>query len=105
MKTTIITALASLAVGAALYCAGCSKSDSVSQVDSKPFEAAIADYLQSKSFGMKIASVERIDQHGDMATVVCKMQEAEGTYELKVTWEFSCRRSDGSWQVESHAAK
>lgn len=88
MKLTnrpIITGLTALALGVALCCAGCSKKTETQPVDTKPFEAAIADYLQNNSFGMKIASVQRIDQKGDTATAVCKMQDAEGTYALTVT--------------------
>ena len=32
-------------------------------------------YLHNNSYGMKIASVQSIDQNGNLATVVCKMQE------------------------------
>jgi PBP1b-binding outer membrane lipoprotein LpoB len=105
MNRPIIAGLTALALGVALCCAGCSKKNAAKPVDTKPFEAAIADYLQSNSFGMKIASVQSIDQKGDTATAVCKMQEAEGTYALTVTWEFSFRRSNGHWQVERHTAK
>ena len=105
MNRWIIASLTAVALGVALCCAGCGKENTAQRVDSKPFEAAIADYLQSKGYGMKIASVQRIDQNGDRATAVCKMQEAEGTYALTVTWEFSLRRSNGHWQVESHTAK
>ena len=105
MNRSIIAGLTALALGVALCCAGCSKKNEAQPVDSKPFEAAIADYLQSNSFGMKISSVQRIDQNGDTATAVCKMQEAEGTYALTVTCEFSFRRSNGRWQVERHTAK
>lgn len=105
MNRSIIASLTALALGVALCCAGCSKENAARPVDSKPFEAAIADYLQSSGFGMKIASVQRIDQKDDTATAVCKMQEAEGTYALTVTWEFSFRRRAGHWQVEGHTAK
>jgi hypothetical protein len=101
----MVAGLTALALGVALCCAGCGKENTSQPVDSKPFEAAIADYLQSSGYGMKIASVQRIDQKGDTATAVCKMQEAEGTYGLTVTWEFSLRCSNGLWQVESHTAK
>jgi hypothetical protein len=105
MNRSIIAGLTALALGVALCCPGCGKENAAKSVDSKPFEAAIADYLQSSGYGMKIASVQRIDQNGDTATAVCKMQEAEGTYALTVTWEFSFRRSKGRWQVERHTAK
>jgi len=105
MNRSINAGLTALALGIALCCAGCSKKDMAQPVDAKPFEAAIADYLQNNSFGMKIASVQRIDQKGDTATAVCKMQDAEGTYGLTVAWEFYFRRRDGHWQVESHTAK
>ena len=96
---------ATAAVGVALCLAGCSRRSAAPPVDPQPFEAAIADYLQSKSFGMKIASVERLQPKGDTATAVCRMQDAEGTYTLTVRWEFTFRRSASGWQVESHTAK
>jgi hypothetical protein len=105
MNRCIIACLTALAVGLALCCAGCSKENPSKPVDTKPFQAAINDYLQSSGYGMKIASVQSIDQKGDAATAVCKMHEAEGTYGLTVTWEFSLRRSGRHWQVQSHAAK
>ena len=105
VNRSITTGLTALALGVALCCAGCGKENTAKPVDSKPFEAAITDYLQSSGFGMKIASVQRIDQKGDTATAVCKMQEAEGTYGLTVTWEFSFRRRAGHWQVEGHTTK
>ena len=101
----LIAGLTVLALGVALCCAGCSKEDAAKPTDSQPFEAAIADYLQRNGYGMKIASVQRIDQTGNTATAVCRMQEAEGTYGLAVTWVFSLHRDDGHWQVESHTAK
>ena len=85
--------------------AGCGRQTTGKPVDPTPFEAAIADYLQNQSFGMKIASVERIEPKADTATAVCRMQDAEGTYTLTVRWEFTFRRRGGGWQVESHAAK
>lgn len=97
--------LTALALGVALCCAGCSKQTAAKPVDSKPFEAAIADYLQRNGYGMKIASVVRIDENGNTATAVCKMQDATGLYGVAVTWEFSLRRSAGHWQVESYTAK
>jgi hypothetical protein len=97
--------LAALAVGIALCCAGCREKTAPNPVDSQPFEAAIVDYLHNNSYGMKIASVQSIDQNGNAATVVCKMQEAEGTYGLNVTWQFSCHRIDGQWHVDSYTAK
>ena len=97
--------LMALAVGVALCCAGCSAKNAAKPVDSAPFEAAIVDYLRNSGYGMKIASVQRIDQNGNMATVVCKMQEAEGTYGLHVTWQFALHRSDEHWQVDSYTAK
>jgi hypothetical protein len=105
MNRPILAGLTALALGLALCCAGCSKQKAANSVDSKPFEAAIGDYLRSQGFGMKIASVQSIDQKGDTATAVCKMQEAEGTYGLTVTWQFAFRRRDGHWQVEGHTTK
>ena len=102
----IMAGLTVLAVGIALCSAGCREKVSPKPVvDSKPFEAAIVDYLHNSSYGMKIASVQSIDQNGNAATVVCKMQEAEGTYGLNVTWQFSLRRIDGQWHVDTHTTK
>jgi len=97
--------LTALALGVALCCAGCSKQSAAKPVDSKPFEAAIVDYLQKNNYGMRIASVVRIDETGNTATATCKMEDATGLYNLAVTWEFSFRRSDGHWQVENYTAK
>lgn len=105
MNRPILAGLTALALGLALCCAGCTKQNAANPVDSKPFEAAIGDYLRNSGFGMKIASVQSIDQKGDTATAVCKMQEAEGTYGLTVTWHFSFRRQEGQWKVESHTTK
>jgi len=105
MNRPIMAGLTSLALGVALCCSGCSKQTVSSAVDSKPFETAIADYLQKNNYGMKIASVERIDENGNTAIAVCKMQDATGLYNLVVTWEFSLHRSNGQWQVESYTAK
>ncbi len=102
---SIIASLTALAVGIALCCAGCREKTAPNPVDSQPFEAAIVDYLHNNNYGMKIASVRSIDQNGNTATVVCKMQEAEGTYGLNVTWQFSFHRLDGQWHVDSYTTK
>ena len=102
---SIIASLTALAVAIALCCAGCREKQAAVPVDSQPFEAAIVDYLHNSSYGMKIASVQSIDQNGNTATAICKMQEAEGTYGLNVTWQFSFHRTDGHWHVDSYTAK
>lgn len=105
INRSILSGLTALALGVALFGVGCGKENAAKPVDSKPFEAAIADYLRNSGFGMKVASVQRIDQKGDTATAVCKMQEAEGTYGLTVTWEFTFRRTNGNWQVVKQTTK
>ncbi len=74
------------------------------KIDTKPFEAAIADYCKSKSFGMKIKEFADIDVDGNSATAVCKMVEAEGTYNnMSVKWTFTLvKGSDGKWKVTTH---
>ena len=104
-RRSIIAGLTALVVGIALCCAGCREKTAPKPVDSQPFEAAIVDYLHNNSYGMKIASVQSIDQNGNTATVVCKMQEAEGTYGLNVTWQFALHRTDGQWHVDSYTTK
>ncbi len=97
--------LVALAVIFALCLVGCGKKEAASPVDTKPFEAAIVEYCQSKGYGMKVASVDSVTVNGDTATVLCKMQEAEGTYGLTVKWEFIFHRAGTGWQVETHTAK
>ena len=104
-RQLIMTGLMALAVAIALCGAGCREKEAPTTVDSKPFEAAITEYLHNSSYGMKIASVQSIDQKANTATVVCKMQEAEGTYGLTVTWEFTFRRTNGNWQVVKQTTK
>lgn len=73
------------------------------QIDTKPFEAAIADYCKSHSFGMKVKEFVNIDVDGNSATAVCKMAEAEGTYNVSVKWTFTLvKGSDGKWKVSNH---
>ena len=105
MSQRILIGWTALALAAALCAAACGRKSAGGAVDPKPFETAIADYLQTKNFGMKIARVERIDPQGDTATVVCKMREAEETHAITVTWVFSLRQSAGAWHVETHSAK
>lgn len=94
-----------LVVSLALCLAAACGSKTQPPVDPKQFEDPIADYCKSKSFGMKIASFEKVTVEGDTARVVCKMQEAEGLYGLSVTWEFSLKKESGKWKVLSHNKK
>ncbi|NQU09298.1 hypothetical protein HQ590_00785 [bacterium] len=108
MPHRLLPRLAALAVVLVLCSTSCNKPPVAQAVDPRPFEAAIIDYLDRQQFGMKIAKLERIDLQSDAgtATVVCRMQEAEETYALTVTWTFSLRRrEDGGWQVTTHRAK
>jgi hypothetical protein len=67
--------IATMLLIGALFCfAGCSKQAPAPTVDTKPFEAAIAEYCQAKGFGMKVDSVDRVEVHGETATAVCKMR-------------------------------
>jgi len=84
-------------------CSGGSVQDeAISPEMTEELRTAIENYLEAKSFGMKIASFEQVQSEGDRATAVCKMQEAEGLYGLSVTWAFKFNRSSGIWKVESH---
>lgn len=74
--------------------------------DTAPFAAAIQDYCKRKHFGMKIDRFESLTVTGETATAVCRMAEAEGTYNMTVTWRFAfSKTADGAWTVEKHTAK
>ncbi len=86
---------------AVLAGAGCGKRAGAG-ADSEAFKAAIGAYLQQKSMGMKVAELKSLKTSGDTATGVASMQDAEGLYSVKVTWEFSFRRDQNGWTVVSH---
>ena len=85
-----------------LLATGCGE-DPPSRERAAPFEAAIAAYLKQHSMGMKVAEVKSLTVEGDTATATVALQEAEGLYNLKVTWDFAFRRAPNGWIATSHS--
>jgi alanine racemase len=82
------------------------KENNVQTANKKAFESAIGKYCKAHSYGMKIKSFESILEKGSEATAVCKMEEAEGLYNMSVKWTFSLAKNEsGEWEVKSHIAK
>ena len=83
---------------------GCGK-DKPTAKDTKEFETAIAEYLKSRSYDMKVASFETLKVEGGSATAACKMQQADGLYAVSVKWDFKFERKGEAWKVAEHTAK
>lgn len=98
-------AMTTLTVAVAAVCmlaAACSKEPAV-QADTQPFEQAITQYLARKNMGMKVAEFKSLEVEGDRAHAVCRMAEASGMHNVKVTWEFEFERdAGGAWEVVAH---
>lgn len=73
--------------------------------DPAPFQQAVVNYCQAKSYGMAISEVVALKPDGETATMTCKMKDAEGLYTLSVTWAFTLRREGDRWTVTSHVQK
>ncbi len=88
---------------------GCGKKDSSTPVnlqDTQPFKNAIHEYLKSKNYGMDLSSFEELSVSGNNASAMCRMNEAENLYTIKVTWQFDFENTgNGSWKVKSHTQK
>ena len=97
--TLVISALLLVSIS------GCGKKEEQPKIDTAKFETAITGYLKDKSMGMKVASFEKMDVKDDQATAVCKMQEAEGLYNMNVTWKFTFKKEKDSWKVTTHTDK
>ena len=99
-----MTRLTLIILSSCLCILGCGRTTPATPTDTKPFEAAIAEYCQSKGYGMKVVAVDSLNVNGNAAMAVCKMTEAEGTYAFTVKWEFTFHRDGDGWQVETHKA-
>lgn len=99
MKTwmKLLAAIALVAV----MTTGCGgKGDSV-PADTSAQEAAVTQYLEKESMGMKVAGFDHWSQEGDKATAMVRLQDAEGLTSVKVKWEFNFSKTDGGWTVNS----
>ena len=86
----------------------CGCGDAKKEIDpatKKQFSDGIAAYCKSKSMGMKIKSFESADVKGDQATVICKMEEAGGLYNMAPKWTFKFKKENGKWVALEHTAK
>ena len=102
-RTCCISAALSLVLlgTAVLLACGCAKKGPA-RAETAPFEAAIAAYLKQNNLGMKVAEFKSLTVTGDSATGTVAMQEAEGMYDLKVTWVFTFRKDKDGWKAVSY---
>jgi len=97
-----MTMLIVLAGTACILAPGCGK-EPAAQADTQPFEQAITRYLAQKNMGMKVAEFRSLEVQGDLAQAVCRMAEASGMHNVKVTWSFEFERNaEGGWEVVGH---
>ncbi len=83
----------------------CGGSKEGSTVNPAPFEAAIKNYCKDRNMGMQVASFEKIDVKDNDATAICKMEIADGTYGLKVTWLFTFKKENDKWKAVSQETR
>lgn len=102
MKKLIIACL-SISVLVSLISACGSKDEPT--VNPAPFEAAIREYCKNKNMGMKVASFEKLNAKDNDATAICKMEVADGSYGVKVTWQFTFKKENDKWKAISQETK
>ncbi len=73
-------------------------------VNTAPYEAAIKEYCKSRSMDMKVASFEKVDEKGETAIAICKMEAAELSGP-KVIWQFTFKKENGKWKAISQEVK
>lgn len=106
MKIEKLSTILVLCIGLILLLSACEKNEApVSVQDTQPFKTAIQDYLKAKNYGMDVSSFEELGVSGDTGSAICKMQEAENLYNIKVTWQFNFEKKDGKWTTRSHTVK
>ena len=99
MRTLSAAALVAL-VAAFVGCGGNKAADT----DTKPFEAAIVEYLRVNSMGMKPDKFESIEFTGDKAVAKVRMATADDLYGLKPLWTIEFRKERDKWVV-THAER
>ena len=67
-----------------------------------PYKSAVTSFLAEKSMGMKVVEFKSLDVSGDKATGAVKLQDAEGLYAIKPTWQFTFIKADGTWIVQEY---
>ena len=97
MQTTrALLGVAAVLVAAVLV--GCG-GEKAAEVDTKPFEAAIVEYLRVNSMGMKPDKFESIEVTGDRAAATVRMATADDLYGMKPKWAFEFQKQGGRWVV------
>ena len=86
------------AVALAMLLAGCGGNEKAG-VDTKPFEAAIVEYLRVNSMGMKPEKFESIEVTGEKAVAKVRMATADDLYGMKPLWTIEFGKQDGKWVV------
>ena len=81
--------------------AGCGRTEA--DVDSEPFESAIAEYLEKNNMALKVKEIkEGPTVTGGTATLTASLTHAE-LGGAAVTWTFRFEKSpEGAWIVVSH---
>ena len=102
MKKLIIACL-SISILVSLISACGSKEEPT--VNPAPFEAAIKDYCKSKNMEMKVSSFEKIAVKDNDASAICKMEIADGSYGVKVTWQFTFKKENDKWIAVSQETR
>lgn len=96
---TIIKYLGTVALAAVLF-TGCGGKTPVT-ADTSAYDSAVTAYLEKESMGMKVAGFDSLEENGDKATGMVRLQDAEGLTAIKVKWEFTFSKSGETWKVDS----
>ena len=95
MMRTLSAAVLVALVAAFVGCGGNKAADT----DTKPFEAAIVEYLRVNSMGMKPDKFESIEVTGDKAVAKVRMATADDLYGMKPLWTISFSKQGDTWVV------
>lgn len=101
MKTAQITTIVLLIL---TMLAGCGGGEAVVVEDREAFDAAVEQYLRSKSMDLAISEYIsfEMDEPGDAATAVIALKYAgEGVAPVQTRYEFSFEKTNDRWQVAS----
>jgi len=81
---------------------GCGGKSGPSPEESAAVSKAITTYLAEQAMEMKVAEVTAFTPDGDNATAAASLQQADGVYNVKVSWNFILKKAGDGWKVESH---
>jgi hypothetical protein len=70
-----------------------------SEEETKPFEAAIVEYLRVNSMGMKPDSFESLELTSETAEAKVRMATADDLYGMKPLWTIRFKKEGGKWVV------